>query len=233
MTSVYAWYAGSVACFAYLADLSIVDDVQTGREDPAAPMRHCRSFTRGWTLQEMIAPDSVYFLAADWSCVGWISLHDSPKHTPLGRHPLPKPRSLAIEIEAITNVPRAVLNRHEEARHYSAAQRFSWASQRETTRKEDEAYCLLGLFDISMPLLYGEHTNAFGRLQQEILSRYNDESIFASSRISNSCLLAPEPWDFANAAFVQRTSAAHQKVLFERQYALWRAQPGRSSGNVA
>jgi len=54
-----------------------------------------------------------------------------------------------------------------------------WASKRETTRKEDEAYCLLGLFGVNMPLLYGEGSKAFFRLQQEIIKTADDQSILA------------------------------------------------------
>ena len=74
---------------------------------------------------------------------------------------------------------------------YCAAEIFSWAASRETTRVEDRAYSLMGVFDIDLPLLYGEDENAFMRRQMEILSRQNDDSIFVwdtRNEIINPCL---------------------------------------------
>lgn len=62
---------------------------------------------------------------------------------------------------------------------WSIAQRISWAARRQTTRKEDQAYCLLGLFGVNMPLLYGEGDRAFIRLQEEIIKLSDDHSILA------------------------------------------------------
>ena len=81
---------------------------------------------------------------------------------------------------------------------------MSWASRRETTREEDRAYCLLGILDVSMPLLYGEGGEAaFQRLQLEILKQSDDESIFAwSTDDATSDLLAEHPFCFTYSANV-------------------------------
>jgi hypothetical protein len=71
---------------------------------------------------------------------------------------------------------------------------MSWVSRRQTTKKEDTAYCLLGLFDVNMPLLYGEGDKAFMRLQHELLKNSDDESIFAwTANVESSGLLATSP----------------------------------------
>lgn len=85
------------------------------------------------------------------------------------------------------------------------ANRMAWASKRETTREEDMAYCLMGLFNVNMPLLYGEGMKAFLRLQLQILQQSDDESIFAWTQ---NCLLdgllAPSPANFSNSFNVSR-----------------------------
>ena len=141
-----------------------------------------RWFERGWTLQELIAPRHVEFYTADWLEVG----------TKL---------SLEAIISSITGISIDVL-RGASPRHYTAAERMSWASGRRTTRPEDEAYCLMGLFDVNMPIRYGE-ARPFERLQQEILRQSEDFSMLAWSSTANErahspCtgVLAPNPTVF-------------------------------------
>lgn len=116
-------------------------------------------FRRGWTLQELVAPNNVVFFSRDWEEIG-----SKSSFTPL--------------IERITGIDRGVLlmNYPEEI---SVATRMSWAAGRQTTRVEDRAYSLLGLFGVYMPTIYGEGEHAFVRLQIEIMKSFNDQSIFA------------------------------------------------------
>ena len=156
INSMYLWYGQANACYAYLADVP-------SAEDPRATdssFRKSRWFTRGWTLQELIAPRSLTFLSAEWEVIG---------------------SKFALDdlIEEITGIPDAALLHRKTLDNFSVAQRLSWASARETTRIEDRAYSLLGIFDISMPTLYGEGERAFRRLQEEILLRVPDQSLFA------------------------------------------------------
>lgn len=144
--------------------------------------RDCRWFTRGWCLQELLAPKDVTFFSREWKEIGKRSV-------------------FANIISKITSVHEEALTGNvERIRSYSAAQKFSWASKRSTTRIEDTAYCLMGLFNVHMPLLYGEGTQAFLRLQEEIMRRSDDDSIFAwYSREEDPqlCgLLAPSPASF-------------------------------------
>ncbi|KAK7972347.1 hypothetical protein PG988_006481 [Apiospora saccharicola] len=119
-----------------------------------------RWFQRGWTLQELIAPKTVIFFNQDWQFLG-------------------RKDDLGDELEAITGIDAAVL-RGGSFEQASIAKRMSWAARRSTSRTEDTAYSLLGIFGINMPLIYGEGENAFIRLQEEILRRNpNDHSLFA------------------------------------------------------
>lgn len=118
-----------------------------------------RWFTRGWTLQELLAPRDVRFYSMDWTFLG----------TKI---------ELCNEISKITTISPPFL-RGTNVQHASVAKRMSWASERKTTRVEDTSYCLLGIFGVHMPMLYGEGENAFRRLQEEIIKVSNDQSLFA------------------------------------------------------
>lgn len=169
---MFEWYRKAQVCYAYLSD------VPTAEENPydvASNFRESKWFTRGWTLQELLAPDRVEFFDRNWKPIG----------TKLGFTDL---------IQSITGITHLV-DYHEA----SVAQKLSWASQRETTRLEDQAYCLLGLFNVHMPLLYGEGPKAFLRLQQEILGKTDDDSIFAWEGHGPGGLLASSPRLFQGA----------------------------------
>ena len=119
-----------------------------------------RWFTRGWTLQELLAPSKVVFFTAGWTVLG-------------------DKTGLSNWIADITRIHIGALKDRSTILRYSIAQRMSWAATRETTRLEDIAYCLLGIFDIHMPMLYGEGGAAFTRLQKEIMKISDDHSIFS------------------------------------------------------
>jgi hypothetical protein len=157
INSMFRWYKDAAICYAYLSDVPSDDDLQ----GPESAFSKSRGFTRGWTLQELIAPREVEFFSKEWNKLGCRS-------------------SLFREISEITRIGHSVLRDNKNAlQGKSIAQKMSWASRRCTTRSEDMAYCLMGLFDVNMPLLYGEGTKAFIRLQEEILKRSNDQSLFA------------------------------------------------------
>ncbi|KAL8294856.1 hypothetical protein RB597_008296 [Gaeumannomyces tritici] len=155
INSMYDWYQRAVCCVAYLEDLRAGSD-----EAPENQLRLCRWFTRGWTLQELIAPGSVLFVDERWNERG-------------------TRRSLSPVLSRITGISTAVLDGTRPLHNVAVAQRMSWAARRLTTRVEDIAYCLLGIFDINMPLLYGEGQKAFVRLQQAVLQQTGDLSVFA------------------------------------------------------
>lgn len=160
---MFQWYAEASVCYAYLVDIEPITQPDWNLE-PECQLAFERSkwWTRGWCLQELIAPRNVEFLASDWSDLG-------------------TKFSLRQLISNITGIRLQILMGASLA-VCCAAEKMSWASTRETTRPEDVAYCLLGLFEVNMPLLYGEgSTKAFVRLQKEILAQEPDYSLLAWS----------------------------------------------------
>ena len=155
INSMFRYYTCAQVCYVYLADVPSSDKVW--EKDSA--FRRSRWHTRGWTLQEMLAPEMVIFLSKDWQILGTKS-------------------QLAALISEVTSIPQPVLKLEKDLADICISQRMSWAASRFTTREEDEAYCLLGIFGITMPTLYGEGRNAFYRLQQELMKRSTDPSLF-------------------------------------------------------
>ncbi|KAG4432782.1 hypothetical protein IFR05_011734 [Cadophora sp. M221] len=148
INSMFRWYRMSTRCYVYLSDVSRtsanVDDLAWELQ-----FRQSRWFTRGWTLQELIAPTSVEFFCRESKRIGSKS-------------------SLEQHIHEITGVPKSALQ-GASLSQFSEKERFSWIQPRQTTVEEDKAYCLLGIFDVQMPLRYGEGmANAFKRLEEEI-----------------------------------------------------------------
>jgi hypothetical protein len=151
---MYKWYQRAQVCYAYLSDVPSALD---NHYEPNSSLRRSKWFTRGWTLQELLAPDSVEFYSQDWVEIG-------------------TKRNMSHLLEEVTSI--AILGRGK-VDGACVATKMSWAAKRETTREEDQAYCLLGIFDVNMPLLYGEGLRkAFIRLQIEIMAQIRDESIF-------------------------------------------------------
>lgn len=180
INSMYRWYQESSVCYAYLADVPPnTIDHQTLVIGPK--FSESKWFTRGWTLQELIAPSTVIFLDQEWQEIG----------TKL---------SLQRTVSEITGIPANILLRGD-LECASVAQRMSWASKRKTTRVEDLAYCLMGIFGVHMPMIYGEGERAFIRLQEEIIKISDDYSLFAwESFDSRGGILATSPAAFSNSS---------------------------------
>jgi hypothetical protein len=170
INSMFRWYRDAEICYAYLSDVS----GPLERANNMDAFRFSKWFTRGWTLQELLAPDELTFFDKDWQEIG-------------------TKEGLRDAISRVTGIKH--LFNFEDA---SVAQKMSWAAKRETTRLEDQAYCLLGIFGVNMPLLYGEGRSAFLRLQLEIMRISNDESLFAweDESVTSGGLLAPSPMSF-------------------------------------
>ncbi|KAI6107115.1 heterokaryon incompatibility protein-domain-containing protein [Pisolithus croceorrhizus] len=178
LNSMFRWYEDSERCYVFLHDLDakILPTISNSEMFPDSS-GWPRWFSRGWTLQELVAPSVVHFFNKDWRFIG------DKKHR-------------AQTISSITRVPSRVLIHGLDAHRHSAAQIMSWAADRKTTRTEDRAYSLMGLFGVHMPMLYGEGKNAFRRLQLEITRVTSDHSIFAWDRKDNGwsgSVLADDP----------------------------------------
>lgn len=152
INSMFRWYQQAARCYVYLSDVSIDSNGQSWQNSNLtweAAFRKSRWFTRGWTLQELLAPATVEFFSKEGEKMG--------DKKSLERH---ISEITAIPIEALQGSPLST---------FSPTERLSWQESRETTREEDEAYSLLGIFNVYMPLIYGEgRENAFMRLQEHI-----------------------------------------------------------------
>jgi hypothetical protein len=155
INSMFSWYQRSSTCLVYLDDFHY-------DSGSLASFESSRWFTRGWTLQELLAPRTVQFFDASWTEFG-------------------TRQSLMSRISKATSIQIQYLLHPDSIRLASVARRMSWIATRSTTREEDMAYCLLGIFEINMPLLYGEGKKAFIRLQEEIIRHSNDHTIFCWS----------------------------------------------------
>ncbi|KAF5351601.1 hypothetical protein D9758_007255 [Tetrapyrgos nigripes] len=193
INSMFRFYSESSLCVAFISDVSFGNMDQTARKKE---FERSRWFSRGWTLQELLAPSDIVFVDAGWAVIGLKSDRDLGKHIR---------QATAISSEGLADPlsPRI-----------SVAERMSWASRRQTTREEDIAYCLMGLFQVNMPPLYGEGSyNAFLRLQLEIIKLSRDRSIFAwlasNDNLTHRGLLANSPQEFLASGTV-RFSAESQ-----------------------
>ncbi|KAM5342311.1 hypothetical protein ACJ41O_013277 [Fusarium nematophilum] len=229
INSMFRWYAKSAICFAFLEDVTLEPDGKF----PA--LEQSRWFTRGWTLQELIAPHRILFYGRNWGFLG-------PSN-----HILPR-------LAAITGIKEALLDNCEKSlpsnqsapsgqklcccsvrrdvsavlQNESAVTKMKWAATRRLTREEDIAYCLLGIFNVNMPLIYGEGAvQAFYRLQREIINSVADQSLLlfldpgdavesrdtCSSRTTTT-LLAEHPSWFLHSGTIERIQRRGRAVMF-------------------
>lgn len=171
INSMYKWYMESEVCYVYLADVSPGDCCDQSDSE----FRRSRWFTRGWTLQELLAPKYHLFFNREWKAIYHLVVKPDELSTP------PQcPRIRSMLLGDVTGIPRDALMQFPRMTNYCAAAVLAWASNRTTSRIEDSAYSLLGLLDVNLPLLYGEGSKAFRRLQEEILKSRHDESILAA-----------------------------------------------------
>ncbi|KAI1816171.1 HET-domain-containing protein [Poronia punctata] len=176
INSMFRWYRNSKACFVYLSDV----DIPLRPNGDLIQFTKSRWFTRGWTLQELLAPKNVRFFNNAWVGIG-------------------SKGQLSKAISTATGIEEEYLENPDALFNTSIAQRMSWAAGRKTSKKEDMAYCLMGILDVNMPVIYGEGARAFRRLQEEIMRTTYDHSILAwgcgAQELSNG-LLAPTPDSF-------------------------------------
>ncbi|KAH8898943.1 HET-domain-containing protein [Thozetella sp. PMI_491] len=165
INSMFLWYLKSAVCYAYLEDLPAAppNDGSDEWQDPArlrAYLAPCRWFTRGWTLQELVAAKNILFYNSSWDFVA-------------------SKRFLEPVLADITGVDSIVLEDNDTLPEIPVGKKISWVSRRQTKRVEDMAYCILGILDVNLPPLYGEGSKAFVRLQEELAKGSNDLTLFA------------------------------------------------------
>lgn len=168
INSMFTWYSEAKICYVFLSDVAdaVGDFVKSSRKSHLVLEQFQKSqwFTRGWTLQELLAPKAMKFYDCQWRGMGSRTQHKDI-------------------ISDITGIESKYLDGFDPAWTFNTqiciAQVMAWASGRKTTRVEDKAYSLLGIFGVSLPMLYGEGRRAFNRLQEELLRSRDDQSIFA------------------------------------------------------
>jgi hypothetical protein len=159
LTSMFQWYRNATRCYVYLRDVSISADEANVQRCPypwESAFRQSKWFTRGWTLQELIAPPSVEFFSVQGTRLG-------------------DKNSLEQRISDVTGIPHRAL-RGDDLDGFTVDERLLWAQNRQTKRQEDRAYCLMGMFAVFMPLLYGEGEQAFARLMEGIKKKLADRA---------------------------------------------------------
>lgn len=157
VNSMFRWYSNAEVCLAYLADVSNAEDERE--------FRGSEWFRRGWTLQELLAPQMVVFLSASWDLLG----HRGGDGWTRSGNQIACGCALEPTISMITGVPEGVLYNYSRSMSFSTDERLSWISGRKTMKEEDMSYSLLGIFNVTMPVIYGEGAKkARERLMKEI-----------------------------------------------------------------
>jgi len=172
INSMFRWYQNAVKCYAFLSDVSTfgLRNLQRQRNRWESNFRSSRWFTRGWTLQELIAPTTVEFFSSQ-------------------SHLLGDKISMEQLIHEITNIPVEAL-KGSPLQNFSNADRMTWAKNRQTTEEEDSAYCLLGIFGVFLPLIYGEgKSNAMNRLREQINKANFSTDLGVPQEYNRSCKL--------------------------------------------
>jgi hypothetical protein len=161
INSMFRWYQGAAKCYAYLSDVQVPREVSDAQAFPISwmqPFRQSRWFTRGWTLQELLAPANVEFFSKEGKRLG-------------------SRISLERQVHEITEIPVEAV-RGQRLSEFSIDERMSWAAKRTTTLREDKVYCLLGIFGVYLPLIYGEgDAYAELRLREEIERRRKGQGV--------------------------------------------------------
>ncbi|KAK8071493.1 HET-domain-containing protein [Apiospora hydei] len=173
INSMYRWYRNCSICLAYMGDACPSSSIEDALEKS-------QWMRRSWTLIELIAPRQLHLFSADWSLIG-------------------TKNSLISTLSRITQIDQAILEDADTLSDVSIGKRMSWAAQRTASRVEDVAYSLLGIFGLSMPVIYGEGERAFMRLQEELLRTLDDASLFAWKATDDQQyrgLLARSPSEF-------------------------------------
>lgn len=160
INSMFRWYQKAARCYVYLSDVSLSGARGHDQSVWVDAFRKSRWFTRGWTLQELLAPPLVNFYSSE------------------GEH-LGNKLTLEPMIHEITGVAKTAL-RGEALSSFSIEDRMSWAERRNTTIEEDQVYCLMGIFDVSMVPNYGEGRDRASRRLQEEIHKYYKGRLYSS-----------------------------------------------------
>lgn len=206
--SMFRWYRNAARCYVYLPDVSaplLGPDLEAHAPLWESQFRKSKWFTRGWTLQELLAPTSVEFFSREGRRLG-------------------DKGSLREQIHKVTNIPYAAIE-GVPLSQFTVNQRLQWKEHRETKHEEDGAYSLLGIFDVYLAPLYGERAvGAFRRLMDEIHKQERCIQDIRSTdprddkkriEITKGGLLKDSYyWVLDNASFQQWQNDPHSRLLW-------------------
>lgn len=199
INSMFRWYQKAKRCHVYFSDVS------SGSSDEnfdhsrrwKSEFKRSRWFTCGWTLQELIAPASVEFFSVEEERLGDKSSLEQNVHEIIG-----------ITTEAFKG---------KSLCRFDSDEKFSWPDHRQTEREEDSVYCLLGIFDVYLPPIYGEgRQNALKRLDKG--TKETDEKLYEIRQ----WLSGPGPSSNYQKAFKQRQADTGLWFLESERYTKWK-----------
>ncbi|TGJ85998.1 hypothetical protein E0Z10_g2760 [Xylaria hypoxylon] len=191
INSMFRWYHNAVICYVYLSDVSTGGYQSNAEFLWESTFRKSRWFTRGWTLQELIAPSSVEFFSVEGQRLG-------------------DKGSLERQLHEITGIAPAAL-RGSPLSDFSRRERMLWAEGRTTKFKEDMAYSLLGIFEVHLPLIYGEGIkHAFRRLEEEI----DKQVAFERGRLRDHQRLKLEPFSLVPSSVSEVEESCLRSLWF-------------------
>ncbi|KAH8680629.1 hypothetical protein BX600DRAFT_490989 [Xylariales sp. PMI_506] len=210
LNSMFRWYQNAARCYVYLADVSIISRDEGGlnlaRSSWISAFKKSRWFTRGWTLQELVAPSNVQFFSAEWQQLG-------------------DKESLVQDLYEITGISVGALQ-GTPLSEISADVLMSWSAGRQTKRGEDMAYCLLGMFNVYLPPIYGEgKEHALLRLKEEIAKRRSGTGISYTGAVSGSNQTVTSPRPSVVIPFGRDTDFVERGAIFDEIYRRC-AEPG-------
>jgi hypothetical protein len=199
INTMFRWYQEAEVCYVYLSDVHLEVNDDLGK----LILRESIWFKRGWTLQELLAPHKVMFYDSNWRLIG-----DKESCCPI--------------ISSITGIGVNCILNPSEVRREMYFTRISWVEDRQTTKAEDIAYCLMGILDVHMPLLYGEgEFKAFKRLQHEMVKRTSSSSLLAWGLSFDNCIsTGPDLWSIFPRSINRQDILAQSPKYFSHQLVL-------------
>jgi hypothetical protein len=223
INSMFRWYQNAARCYVYLSDVSKPNSSADDQRAWEEAFRRSRWFTRGWTLQQLLAPATVEFFSQDCKRLG-------------------SRISLQQEIHEISVVPISALGGQQTLSKFSVAERMSWAAKRTTTLEEDKIYCLLGIFGVFLPLLYGEGVpHATDRLEAEIQRRqerrgtesqpliYGEGEAYATDRLEAEIQIRQERRGTESQPLIYGEGEAHATDRLEAEIQIRQERRGTES----
>jgi hypothetical protein len=205
--SMFRWYRNSHVCIALLSETADLAALQLQEKGESGEKAVDAWFERGWTLQELLAPSQIKFYGANWKPLIQGSTNDRDNRDS---------QVIMEKISTLTDIDMDDLKSFTPGID-RVPEKMLWASRRRTTRIEDIAYCLIGIFDISIMIAYGEGKRAFFRLMEEIIKRYGKWDVFLwSGRCSRYNAALPDtPHSYAAGCIKTLRNAVEQAPSYE------------------